>query len=297
LNRRLANPFSSFASWWRAATAALAPLTLGACASLIVGSAADQLGASLGRGVLNQDDPQTVEAGLPAYLILLDGLIADDPDNAGLRLSAARLYGAYGGSLIEEPARRQRLTARGLEHARRALCLSRPAACGLTERPAPELEAALVQFGPDEISLLFTLGTSWSGWVQAHSNDWNAVAAVPRIEAIMKRVLALDETYEHGAVHLYLGVLAGLLPPSLGGRPQVAREHFERAFALSGQRNLMAPVLLAETVARPQLDRAWHDRLLKDALAADPHAPGLTLNNVLAQRRARRLLETADQYF
>ncbi len=281
----------------RAALALPALLAASGCASLFLGPAADQLGHSLGRGILDQDDPQTVEAGLPAWLLLLDGLIADAPDDAALRLSAAKLYSAYGGSLIEDPARRRRLSARGLDHARRALCLSRPQFCDLPDRPAPELAAALGRFGPEDIALLHGLGTAWSGWVQAHSEDWNAVAALPRIEAVMQRVVALDESYERGAAHLYLGVLAGLLPPALGGRPQAARAHFERALALSGGRNLMAPALLAEYVARPLLDRPLHDRLLHEVLAADPRAPGLTLTNVLAQRRARQLLQTADQFF
>ena len=34
-----------------------------------------------------------------------------------------------------------------------------------------------------------------------------------------------------------------------------------------------------------------------EALAADPHAPGLTLTNVLAQRRAKVLLESGKDYF
>ena len=44
-------------------------------------------------------------------------------------------------------------------------------------------------------------------------------------------------------------------------------------------------------------DRDLHDKLLNEVLAADPHAPGLTLINVLAQQRARKLLDSGKDYF
>ena len=59
----------------------------------------------------------------------------------------------------------------------------------------------------------------------------------------------------------------------------------------------MARVLYAQYYARLVFDQELHDRLLGEALAADPHAPGLTLLNVLAQQRARELLESGKDYF
>ena len=44
-------------------------------------------------------------------------------------------------------------------------------------------------------------------------------------------------------------------------------------------------------------DRELHDRLLKEVLAADPHVPGMTLSNVLAQREAAELLASSHDYF
>jgi hypothetical protein len=107
----------------------------------------------------------------------------------------------------------------------------------------------------------------------------------------------LNEGYDHGGAHLYLGFLSSLFPPSLGGKPDQAREHFERAYVLSHRRNLTARVMLAERYARMIFDRPLHDRLLREVLQDDPHEPGLTLMNVLAQERARALLASADSYF
>jgi hypothetical protein len=113
----------------------------------------------------------------------------------------------------------------------------------------------------------------------------------------MAQVVALDERYDYGGGHLYLGVFETLLPPALGGRPEIGREHFERAVSISEGRQLLTKVLYAERYARLVFDRDLHDRLLEEVMAADPMVPGLTLMNVMAQQQAAQLLDSADEYF
>jgi hypothetical protein len=59
----------------------------------------------------------------------------------------------------------------------------------------------------------------------------------------------------------------------------------------------MTKVIYAQQYARMLYDRQLHDRLLREVLAADPQAPGLVLENTLAQERARELLAEAEAYF
>src|SRR5688572_13350943 len=92
----------------RTALALIVIVLSSGCAS-IANKAADKLGSSLTAGISNHDDPETVAAGLPAYLILIDGFIADDPENAGLLLSGAKLYSAYSGAFVIDIERRKRL--------------------------------------------------------------------------------------------------------------------------------------------------------------------------------------------
>src|SRR5690606_38338926 len=126
---------------------------------------------------------------------------------------------------------------------------------------------------------------------------WAAVADLPWVEATLERVLELDETYSKGAVHGYLGTLNALRPPALGGRPEVAKQHFERAIELSEGRDLSVQVEYARRYARLVFDQALHDRLLKGVLEAPTVAPGLTLFNALAKEEAERLLATSEDYF
>jgi hypothetical protein len=107
----------------------------------------------------------------------------------------------------------------------------------------------------------------------------------------------LDSDYQSGAIHLYMGILNTIRPPSLGGKPEVGREHFEKAIELSAGKDLSVKVEFARSYARLVYDRELHDSLLKDVIESDPVQPGLTLFNTLAQRQAERLLETADDYF
>jgi len=73
--------------------------------------------------------------------------------------------------------------------------------------------------------------------------------------------------------------------------------HFERALELSDGRNLSARTDYAEYYARLIYDRKLHDRLLNEVLQMPAQAPELTLINSLAKRRARLLLDSAEDYF
>jgi hypothetical protein len=273
---------------------ALAALT--GCASL-ANRAGERMAGNLTRAVLDQDDPATVRDGLPAYLLLLDGLIEGSPDSPAMLLAGARLYSAYAGSFVAESERARRLSARGLDYARRGVCAGGLSLCGAGSGDFEAFERALAGTRANQAGALFALGSAWATWIQANRDDWNAIADLPRVEALFERLLELDPMYAGGEPYMYLGVLHCLRPEALGGRPQLGRERFERAIALSGGSNLMARVLMAEHYARLVFERELHDGWLREALEADPRAPGYTLGNVLAQQRAEALLASADDYF
>lgn len=123
------------------------------------------------------------------------------------------------------------------------------------------------------------------------------MAELPRVEAIMGRLATLDGSFKQGGPHLYLGILSTLLPPALGGKPTVGRQHFEKADTIAKGRNLTIKVMFAEKYARLVFDRDLHDRLLNEVISANPTVPDLTLMNTLAQQRARELLATSQDYF
>jgi len=245
--------------------------------------------------MLNQEDPETVRSGAPAYLLLLDGLIADSPDDNKLLLAGARLYSAYAGGLIDDTARRKQLTKKAKEYAGRALCRQNAGMCKAPRMPFEQFNAMLDKTGRADLETLYTLAVSWAGWVQAHSNDWNALADLGKVENLLQHIINLQPDYERGRAQLYLGVLRTQLPAAMGGDPERGRGHFERAIDYSNNRDLMAKVEFARRYARLVFDKALHDRLLHEVLTADPREPNLTLSNTLAQKSAKSMME--DDYF
>jgi len=258
-------------------------------------SKTEKMAASISRAMLNQDDPEVVRAGAPAYLLLLDGMIAETPDDCALLVAGARLYSAYALGLVKDAERSKRLSSKARDYARRALCSTQPSVCEHEAKPFRNFTPYIDGLGRADLKALYTYGTSWVGWIQAHSSDWNALADLPKVEYILQRVIALEEEYDRGRAQLYLGVMHTQLPPALGGKPEVGRGHFERAIEYSRGRDLMAKVEFARRYARLVFDQPLHDRLLREVLEAQPVEPELTLSNILAQQQAQILL--ADDYF
>lgn len=281
--------------------AALALLLAGGCASL-VGRASDRLASQLGSAVTNSNDPATVRDGLPAYLLLIDGLVQGqvpgDKRNASLLFAAAELNGAYAGNFTgDDRERARRLAAKALDYARRGTCAQDKTLCQAIDADVETFAAAVAAAPRQHIDGHYALAAAWVGFVQANSEDWGAIADLPKIEALLAHVVAIDPAHARGMPRVYLGVLNSLRPEALGGKPEVGRGHFEAAIAMSGGRNLYAKTLMAEYYARLVFDQDLHDRLLAEVLAADPAEPGFTLTNVLAQERATALVASGKDYF
>lgn len=266
-------------------------------AALIQGCSVMSLPDNLPYGVLNNDDMKLVGEGLPSYMLMVDGMIVNWPESESLLRSGAGLYSAYAGLYVRDEDRARKLTDRAMDYALRAACAHDGELCEVRDMPVPELEELVGDMDEGDLPTLYTLGSTWAGYIQQNSSDWNAIAELARVELIMERVVAVEPGYEHGQGHMYLGVLDSILPASLGGKPEQARVHFSQAIELSGGRNLLAKTLYAEKYARLVFDRELHDRLLNEVLEADPHEHGLTLQNIYAQKEARRLLDSADDYF
>ena len=274
----------------------LCALLLTGCSALISSVTVDMT-AGLSQAILNNNDLATVEAGAPAYLLMVDSLLYRDPENEPLLLEAASIYTAYTDVFVKDVARAQKLTDKALGYALKAVCVSRVQACSLRRKNFQEFEKIVFALKPKDVPSLYTLGSAWAAWIHVRRQDWNAVADIARIETIMQRVVVLDELYQDGAAHLYLGVLSSFIPPALGGKPETGRRHFERALEISHSKNLMVKVMYARHYARLIFDRDLHDRLLNEVLEADPDVPGYVLANTLAQKQALELLKSAADYF
>jgi hypothetical protein len=263
--------------------------TLSGCSSLNLSTLTDNLN--------RQTDLDLVCEGAPAYLLMLDSLVADHPDNPKLLLGGVQAYTAYAGAVGEcgHPERVSAMTAKSRAY---GLALLREETGITPEMTFPELEAALPKVGKDEVGPLFWGGYGWALWIASQDGSPTALVDLLRVEQLMQRVVAMDDTYFRGGAHLFLGINYGSRPVLYGGNPELAKQHFERALAINKRTFLPVQVAYAQYYAKTQFDRELYLKLLEEVLDFDPaKAPELTLSNLVAQRQARRLLAKIDDYF
>ncbi len=269
---------------------------------------------NLNHAVKSSNDPQTIMQALPAYIVLLDGMLEGSPDDKELLLASASLINAYSTLLGAQPDlvedlpeyqyqkiknQQKILTKKALLRAERALCIQVDTLCNLTKIKYSELESKLANIHKDDIDTLYRMGTAWVSWLQVNTDDWNAMAQIAQIKLIMQTVADYNENIDNANVHVYLGVLSSLIPSSLGGKPEIGKMHFELAIQLSNESNLMAKVLYAEYYARLMFDEKLHEKLITDILSKEneEHDNNHSLIDTLAIEKARNLQRSAADYF
>lgn len=271
-------------------------IVVSGCAA-IVAQQTSGLADALGSAIRANKDLQTVKDGAPAYLLLMDAMVQQDPESAGLMLGAADLYSFYGGVFVDDPTRAVLFADKAMGFAAEGSCLQDALFCDWASLDREAFEARLTELEPGHLATLNTVASVWVGWMQASSDDWNAIAQLSRVQQMIERVVALDPNYEQGTAQLYLGVLHTLLPPLQGGKPELGRSHFEAAIAASEGRNLLAKTYFAKFYARMVFDQALHHELLTEVVEADFNDPQFNLMNELAKQEARILLADEAEYF
>ena len=260
-------------------------------------SAATGLAENLSDAVLNQNDPETARSAIPAYMVLLDGILESDPDDPELLAAAATMYATYGAVFADDELRASRLTTRARTYALRAICNSYEPSCDWPALNYDDFVASVQGVPEKHADMLYTYGFASLVFLRAHASDMNSLAELPEIEALFFHYFDIAADQVTPSTHTYMGIMLTLRPPALGGKPELAREHFEKAISLTDGRDLGAKVEYARGYAKLMYDRELHDRLLNEVMAADPDQHGLTLSNILAQEDAAILLEEADDYF
>src|SRR5262249_707303 len=155
-------------------------------------------------------------------------------------------------------------------YAKRALCQREKDLCLALDAPYERFSTVLEQSGQKNIATLYGFASAWAGRIQANTADWNAIADLPKLQALLLRVASIDPHYDSGGAYLYLGVINSIRPASLGGKPEDGKAYFDKALDLSAGKNQMVRVLYAQFYARLVFDQALHDRLLNEVLNADP---------------------------
>lgn len=266
--------------------------------------------SSAGNALATDDDPELVRDSVPFTLKAMESLLSTQPAHRGLLTSLTRGFTQYAAAYVWQDAvessdpdtsragreRARRLYLRAREYGLRGLSAARP---GFREEVAADPAKAASKTGREDVPLLFWTGASWSLAIAAAPDDPEMLADLPRCEALMRRVLVLQEDFDNGAIHEFFIAFEGGRSDAMGGSADRARRHFERAMQLSRGRKVSPLVTLAESVSVRGQDRKEFLELLDRALAFDARgeAPEFRLANLVAQRKARWLRGRADELF
>ena len=264
-------------------------LTVGATATLL---------EEVARASSKQSDLRILREGMPAYLMLIDGMIQAWPDNDQLLMAGAQSYSSFASLFVEDHEKEyaNSLYARGKHYALRSLEMR-----GFKEplqRPFDDFKQALKRLGKKDTPYLFWAATCWANWIRLNLDSMEALSELPRVEWMMNRVLEVDEGFYYGGPHLFMGIWFASRPKIAGGDLQMAREHFLKALDLGQGKFLMAYVYYAKYYAQKMMDRELFVSTLQKVLETPAEtSPDLILVNTVAKKEAKELLGHVGDYF
>jgi hypothetical protein len=246
-----------------------------------------------------ETDLVLAESAIPANLKLMEGLIAEDPDNTDLRTYAAQgFYGyAFGFTELDDARRASALYQRGFDHGVRAL-QEQGLKIDLQNSHPDQLKNAASKLGNKSVPALFWTASNWGKQIDLNRDDPARLAQMSSVEVLMQRVTELQPDYYFGSAHLFYGVYYGSRSPMFGGNFKESELNFNRARAVSDNKLLIIDVLQAEYLERQRLNQDGFHRLLTGVVETPIGSfPEMELVNQIARERARFLLEREGEWF
>jgi len=263
---------------------------------------------------LRETDLGLAEPALAASVKLTEALLETAPNDTRLLLQAVQGLAGYTYAFVEvrldaargrdpdqvrlHTQRAQRLYQRGLQYGLRLLSQYHPALLQATSLPLETLTTHLRRLDHEAVPALLWTSFCWGGFLNLERTALETVTAIPLFQAMLTRLLGLDETFFYGLPHLLQAVHHASFSAALGGDPSQAQHHFVRAHALSQGRLLLVPLLEAQYYAVQVQDRSLFAQRLQHILEA-PETLSLepALLNAVAKHRAALLLRRIDELF
>lgn len=243
-------------------------------------------------------DVDTIRDSLPATLVQLDGFI-DIAPSAKLLLRAAEANFGYSFAFVEDvdKDRASLLYLKARDYALTPLMLN-DAFRGSLHKPVNKFSRSLDDFDRSDAPALYWAASSWMAWIALNLDKTEVLMDIPKIEAMLLKVIELDERYYYGSAHATLGAFYASRSKVIGGDPDKAKYHFDRAFEISDSRLLFIHLLYAKYYAYQIQDRALFEETLHKVMAAPvDYFPEKNFANEVAKRKARVLLDDVDMYF
>ena len=293
----------------------LLPILLGGCSltKLTVGRTVivySQAGAALQR----EADLTLIEASVRGNLKTFEGMLEIVPENPTLLIMTSRAFSSYAGFVEDKMEDAEiagdadtaaDLRARAIDYygrsRRYALKVLSQSNKTFSEAPTVDsavFEGALRRLKKPQVEPLFWAAYAWARGISLQKDNPMQVIDLPRVEAMMRRVIELDETFYYGGAHLFFTVYYGDRAASIGGNPEKAMEHIKHVDRINQDRFLLSKFYLARYYAYPQQNAALYKEALQAVLDAPMDVyPGHEAATAIAKSRAKRWLAQADALF
>jgi len=276
--------------------------------------AINHLGDALAQGgttFASDNDPEMIRAAVPFSLKLMESILAESPEHAGLLLALSSGFTQYAFAFVVQEAdeieendlaramearvRALRLYLRARDYGLRALDVRHP---GFGEQLNREPEKAVQCLGKKDVPYAYWTAVSWAGAISMAKDNADLIADLPKVEALIDKALILYEAFDYGAIHSFLITYEMNRASGIGDPEERARKHFTRVVELSDGQQAGPLVALAESVSLPKQDKVEFKHMLEQALTINPDIrPDWRLANFVMQRKARWLLNRTDRLF
>lgn len=290
--------FRSNAVWACMVTAILALSFTGCSANKIMVKSMEPIMEEMNNAVNRNPDVDMVRDALPANLIQLDGFISAAPEPK-LLLRASEAYFGYSFAFVEavDKERASFLYLKARDYALRGL-MGDESYKEVISKPVEEFRIYVNGLGKGEVSGLYWSANSWMAWIALNLSNPAVLMDVPKVEAMLRKVIELDERFYYGAAHATLGAFYASRAKAIGGDPDKAKYHFDRAFEISESKLLFIQLLYAQYYAYQIQDRDLFEQTLENVISTPVNFfPEKSFANEVAKRKARALLNNIDEYF
>ncbi|MCL2800829.1 MAG: TRAP transporter TatT component family protein [Treponema sp.] len=257
-------------------------------------------------------DPQLVGDAIPFAIKMYEALLSQNPDHQGLINTTGSMFVMYANAFVQGPAE----MLPQARHQERQSALDRAKLLYL--RGLDLLYSGLDKKYPG-FSASFSNGSSAEFLARMKKADvpamyWSAAAGLSAFSlnpfdldlgmrimefySLVERAYELDPDFNSGALDEFMLIFHASIPAGMGGDPSKVEIHFQRALEKSGGLSAGTYVAYAQAVCIPAQNYDKFKEMLDKALAIDIDAnPSNRLVNIISQRKARFLLDSAAQYF
>jgi len=249
--------------------------------------------------LMSETDPELARMAMVSNLKLLEGMLELQPTDREMLITAVQGFAGYALMFLEDEHsdRAKVIYKRAVQYGLRALALrdERFSDNNINYR---EFKSLINKLKRKDIPAAYWTASAWFGYINLERSSPEALAGIPRAKDLMQWVMERESHFYYSAPLWFFGTYYSSMPPMLGGNSEKAKDFFEQALKEDGNRFLLGKVYYAQYYAVQTLNRSLFKEVLEEVINGSTDEPKeLILLNIIAQRKALKLLERIGDFF